>query len=156
MADKFPDPKVGDPVAYYGTTARNGCPSAKLAIERVTATQIVVSGQKFKRDNGSQVGGTGSYYGGRNAVAPWTPEVETRIAKIAAEEKNRTRAVSLLKRIATAAQGLEIKRDRYGSGPRKWSALELERLHALVLTFEDGAAALKATLEPDFVPETKS
>lgn len=103
MADKFPDPKVGDPVAYYGAAARNGCPSAKLAIERVTATQIVVSGQKFKRTD-----------------------------------------------------GLEIKRDRYGSGPRKWSALELERLHALVLTFEDGAAALKATLEPDFVPETKS
>ena len=147
MADKFPDPKVGDPVAYYGSTARNGCPSSRQRIERVTATQIVVAGQKYRRDNGWQVGGGCS-------VAPWTPEVEARIAEVAAEEVNAAQASALLARIGTAEISLRIK-GRYG-GLRKWTALELERLHALVLTFEDGAAALRATLEPDFVPGSKS
>jgi len=142
--DKFPDPKVGDLVAYYGSTARNGCPSSQQRIERVTATQIVVAGQKYRRDNGWQVGGAGSYYGGRCSVAPWTPEVEARIAEVAAEEVNAAQASALLARIGTAEISLRIK-DRYG-GLRKWTALELERLHAVVQDFERAAADLKATL----------
>lgn len=152
MADKFPDPKVGDPVAYYSSHHATR-PTARLVIEKVTATQVVTNSGRFKRSNGRPVSAdrwSSSY------SEPWDADLDARLAELAAEENRAARSVTLLKRIATAARGLEVKRDRYWSGPRKWSALELERLHALVLTFEDGAAALKATLEPDFVPGSES
>lgn len=155
MADKFPDPKVGDPVACYGLGRGRDArrPFARATIERVTATQIVVNGQKYKRTTGYRI--TSDKWDS-TFVIPWDAALDALLAEADAERAAAERAAALLQRLADTTSGLQHQRTRYGIPLRKWSALELERLHALVLTFEDGAAALKATLEPDFVPESKS
>lgn len=150
MADKFPNPQVGDPVAYYGRSARNGRPSSRRFIERVTATQIIVAGQKYKRATGCLI--TSDRWDS-DTIAPWDDALDAHLAALDAADAVAAQASALLARIGAAEISLRNKRTRYGTELRKWSAAELERLHALVLTIEDGAAALKATLEPDYNPD---
>jgi hypothetical protein len=71
----FPDPKPGDEVAYYRSYRDT---PRKLTIARVTPTQIVVGGQRFRRVDGDEVGGS---RWDRTRVKPWTPDIDEALAK---------------------------------------------------------------------------
>lgn len=140
MADKFPDPKVGDPVAYYNSHARGLRPSARQTIEHKTATQITVGGQKFKRSNGDRIGST-RY--DRTSVTPWDAALDERLAALDVEEANAKQAADLFKRIEGAAWSLRVRK----GNDRKWDAANLKRLETLVETFEDGTREVEAAID---------
>lgn len=91
----FPNPKPGDEVAYFRSWRDE---PRKLTIDRVTPTQVLVSGLRFSRKDGVQVGSMFD----RAHIRPWTLEIEAeiekrRVAERAAEHlravRNRGRAV---------------------------------------------------------------
>lgn len=71
---RFADPKVGDLVAIPYTDGNVG----RESIERVTATQIVVDGKRYRRDNGNAVGD------GKGHALPWTVDHEVQRERYAA------------------------------------------------------------------------
>jgi hypothetical protein len=86
MHSKFVDPKVGDTVALISTHSR--APQRKT-IERVTATQIVVAGSRYRQDTGREVGAD---RWSCTWVEPWTDKTDQRVADAAAAA---TRAATL-------------------------------------------------------------
>ena len=71
---KFADAKVGDIVA---TPYRDG-DVKRGVIARLTLTQVVVGGVRYRRDNGAAVGDrTGS-------ITPWTPAHDEQVARYSA------------------------------------------------------------------------
>ena len=94
---KFPDPKVGDPVAVRASMSE----PRRAEIIRVTATQVAVTGnRRFSRATGREVGA-----GYDPAWAePWTDETDRRLAALRAaavlDEQRRARRFATLEAAA--------------------------------------------------------
>ena len=95
------DPKPGDAVAYHNGRDKD---PVKVAITKVTATQVVVDGcLRFMRSTGCLVG-----HSGRHAhIEPWTTEVEQRIAKRLASEALAERRKQVLARLSKVTSPVE-------------------------------------------------
>lgn len=115
---KFPDPKVGDPVAVRASRAE----PRRTEIIRVTATQVVVTGnRRFGRATGREVGA-----GYDSAWAePWTDETDRRLAALRAAVVLEDRRQALRKRFDEAATPLWLSPDarlrRRRSRPCGWT-----------------------------------
>ena len=96
------DPKPGDAVAYHNGRDKD---PVKVAITKVTATQVVVDGcLRFMRSTGCLVG-----HSGRHAhIEPWTTEVEQRIAKRLASEALAERRKQVFARLVGLCFGFGI------------------------------------------------
>lgn len=89
MADKFPDPKVGDKIAL----SRYPYLPAQRTITKVSATRITDdAGCAWRRSDGGEVGG-------KRNTTPWTQEHTDEAARIAATDALRAAAERLIDRI---------------------------------------------------------
>ena len=77
------DLKPGDLVGRRIRVGFGGTRLKREVIERVTATQIVAEGVRYRRDNGRQVGGT-PYV---NGIFPWTSEHDAELIRAAAVDR---------------------------------------------------------------------
>lgn len=77
------DLKPGDLVGRRIRVGFGGTRLKRDLIERVTATQIIVAGARYRRENGRLVGGE-PYTGG---IFPWTSEHDAELIRAAAVDR---------------------------------------------------------------------
>jgi hypothetical protein len=90
----FKDAKVGDAVALWNSR-RDA--ATKTTLTALTNTQVTVSGIKFTRSHGAEIGGGDRW--NKMAIEPWTAKVEARLASEAEAEdrsKRKKTAISAL------------------------------------------------------------
>lgn len=129
MTETFQDPKVGDTVALYEYMREL---PGKAQIEKVTTSQLLVNGVRFRRKDGRQIG---AGYGPAH-VRPWTAELGAKIEAAKQREVNAARAKTIYARLSRA---VEVVKFNERGGERHRSADDLGRLDAFVGDFETRA-----------------
>lgn len=135
----FDNPKPGDPVAFYAS--RHTHTPTCLTIERVTPTQVIVGGSRYRRNGGGALDHHGR-------VKPWTTEVDVEIAEQAKLEERTKQRDALSARVRACARmvtsetrttldcdGRPIE-GRSFEVPGVLDAAALERVAAVVADFE--------------------
>lgn len=155
----FENPQVGDEVAYYNGREQN---PTKRAITKVTATQVVITGDlRFMRSTGHIVG-RGSY--NYEHIEPWTEEVEKAIAKRAAQALLRERRKQVLERLGRVTEPVRLmpnpqhRPDHHDNRvpqlvDRPLSNRQLDMVEALIAELERAVAGtVEALNAPRLVP----
>ena len=137
---KFPDPKVGDPVAVRASMSE----PRRTEIIRVTATQVAVTGnRRFSRATGREVGA-----GYDSAWAePWTAETDRRLAALRAAAVLEERRRALRGRLEQVVAPVWLTTSPRYPGQhvdRPMTPAQLDEVEALAADLERRVAALVA------------